>query len=79
MVRYESPATNGVVAWCLELHDLWISKAIANREKDQHFCGALLEAGHVDAAILEERLSVMMDLSEDRRAAVEAAIRTSGS
>ena len=25
LVRYESPATNGVVAWCLEVHDLWLS------------------------------------------------------
>lgn len=79
LVRYESPATNGVVAWCLELHDLWISKAIANREKDQEFCRALLEAGRVDPAVLEERLSVVADLTEERRAVVELAIRSSGS
>jgi hypothetical protein len=23
LVRYESPATAGVVAWCLEINDLW--------------------------------------------------------
>jgi hypothetical protein len=34
LVRFETPATGGIVAWCLEAHDLWISKAIANRAKD---------------------------------------------
>lgn len=79
LLRYESPATNGVVAWCLELHDLWIAKAIANRGKDQQFCRALLEAGWVAPAILEERLSAVTGLTGDRRAVVERAIRTSGS
>lgn len=49
LVRYESPATNGVVAWCLDLHDLWIAKAIADRQKDRDFCRALFEAGRVEA------------------------------
>ena len=37
LVRYETPATNGVVAWCLEPHDLWVSKALAGRRKDFEF------------------------------------------
>jgi len=37
LVRFETPGTNGVVAWCLEPHDLWLSKAIANRPKDVEF------------------------------------------
>ena len=35
LVRFESPATNGVTAWCLETHDLWLSKAVAGRDKDR--------------------------------------------
>ena len=31
LIRYETPATNGVVAWCLEPHDLWVSKAMASQ------------------------------------------------
>ena len=31
LVRFETPATSGVTAGCLELHDLWISKAVAGR------------------------------------------------
>ena len=57
LVRYQSPATGGVVAWCLELHDLWISKAIAGRPKDREFCRAMLEAGHVDRVTLIARLT----------------------
>lgn len=41
LVRLETPATNGVVAWCLEVHDLWISKAVAGRPKDTECCRAL--------------------------------------
>ena len=44
LVRYESPMTNGVVAWCLDLHDLWLAKAIAGRPKDYEFCRASPEA-----------------------------------
>jgi len=29
LVRFESTVTRGVVAWCLEPHDLWISKGVA--------------------------------------------------
>lgn len=78
LVRYESPATNGVVAWCLDLHDLWIAKAIANREKDRRFCRALLAAGRVDVVVLEERLTEVEQLTDERRAAVAAALRASG-
>lgn len=56
LLRYETPATNGVAAWCLEPHDLWISKAIAGRPKDVEFCGALLEGGLVRSDRLRERL-----------------------
>lgn len=56
LVRYEVPST-GVVALCLELHDLWISKAIAGRPKDREFCEALLEAGLVGREVLTTRLA----------------------
>lgn len=56
LVRYETPATNGVIAWCLELHDLWVSKAIAGRPKDTEFCKAFLEQKLVERETLRERL-----------------------
>jgi hypothetical protein len=62
LVRYQSPATRGVVAWCLELHDLWVAKAIAGRPKDREFCRALLQGGYVDRVALTQRLSAVADL-----------------
>ncbi len=59
LIAYESPSTEGVTALCLELHDLWVSKAIANRPRDREFCRALLDRGLVEPATLEERLDVV--------------------
>lgn len=74
LVRFETPATAGVVAWCLKVHDLWLAKAVAGRPKDLESCAALKRAGLVRAAVLEERLpTVVMD---DRvRSLVAARIR----
>ena len=56
LVRFETAGTRGVVAWCLEPHDLWISKMIAGRPKDLEFGRALLEGRIVDPAQLMKRL-----------------------
>lgn len=56
LIRYETPATNGVVAWCLEAHDLWVSKALAGRPKDYEFCRSLLVHGIVESDTLLQRL-----------------------
>jgi hypothetical protein len=72
LVRYESLATGGVAALCLELHDLWISKAVAGRPKDNEFCRVFLREGLVHADVLRDRLSTTRDLP---RAVVER-IRT---
>ena len=65
LVRYETPATNGVVAWCLELHDLWVSKAIAGRPKDIEFCKAFLTQKLVERESLRERLMNISDVPEE--------------
>jgi hypothetical protein len=75
LVRFESPATNGVVAWCLDAHDLWISKAIAGRPKDVEFCSALLDADIVDRNTLVDRLALVGELDRRVRRAVEGRIR----
>lgn len=56
LVSLENENTNGVTALCLEPHDLIISKLLANRPKDLHYCRALLDAGFVKAATLRERI-----------------------
>jgi len=77
LVRFESPGTNGVVAWCLEPHDLWVSKAIAGRPKDLEFCRALVERGLVDEARLHDRLALVAALDPRVRAAAAARIPSS--
>lgn len=77
LVRFESPGTNGVVAWCLEPHDLWVSKAIAGRPKDLEFCRALVDRELVGEAQLRDRLALVADLDPRVRAAAAARIPSS--
>lgn len=74
LIPYSTPATGGVVAWCLEIHDLWVSKAIAGRSKDREFCRALLDAAHVDPDILVERLGEVDGLEPAVAESVERMI-----
>lgn len=74
LVRFATPDTNGVVAWCLEVHDLWISKAIAGRPKDIEFCAALVQRGIVDRGTLDARLVMVRDVDPRARRAVEGRI-----
>ena len=67
LVTYESPATNGVKALCLEIHDLWISKAVANKTKDREFCDALLDRKLVDRETLLARLNKVRDLDPESK------------
>lgn len=74
LVRYESPKTGGVVAWCLELHDLWLAKAVANRPKDIEFCRAFVRAGYVDSEVLRKRLKQITGIHESVIAAVSSLL-----
>ena len=74
LVRFETPGTSGVVAWCLEPHDLWVSKAIAGRPKDLEFCGTLLDRELVRRDRLRQRLAQVEALDPRVRAAAAARI-----
>ena len=74
LVRFETPGTSGVVAWCLEPHDLWVSKAIAGRPKDLEFCRALTKLGLVSGDRLRRSLAEVADLDAVVRAAVASRI-----
>ncbi len=54
LVRFATPATAGVVAWCLSPEDLWVAKALAGRPKDFELCRDLLHAGVVQRDTLAE-------------------------
>lgn len=74
LVRFEVPGTAGVVAWCLEPHDLWLSKAIASRPKDVDFCRALFRINLVEPDVLQGRLDDVAELPDPVRSAVAARI-----
>jgi hypothetical protein len=52
--RVQNAATNGRVGYCLDVVDLFLSKAVAGRpagrEKDREFCMALLDHAYVKPA-----------------------------
>lgn len=51
------PGSKGtLVAWCLEMHDLVLSKCAAGRERDWDYAREALNAGIVDARILLARV-----------------------
>ena len=70
LVRYESEATNGVVAWCLEIHDLWLSKAVAMRPKDVDFCRALAQRDLVAIETLRQRLGELTGIAKEQRSQI---------
>jgi hypothetical protein len=76
LVRYESEATNGVVAWCLEIHDLWLSKAVAMRPKDVAFCRALAQRHLVAPETLRQRLGELSGIADEQRSQIIGLIES---
>jgi hypothetical protein len=72
------PATGvGALAFCLEPHDLILSKLAANRERDWEFAKEALAARLVDSSILLERvgdLPVTSELLESVTASLHALV-----
>jgi hypothetical protein len=57
LVPLTSPATGGATGWCLEVHDLAVSKLAAGRPKDVEYVRVLLAHRLVSADTLRARLS----------------------
>ena len=60
--RVQNESTNGRVGFCLDLVDLFLSKAAAGRDKDRVFCRALLAHGYVQ---LEQALGLIPTMPLD--------------
>jgi hypothetical protein len=67
LVRLQSDATNGRVGYCLDPVDLFVSKAVAGREKDIAFNRALLEHGIVELEEALARAAMLDDPAEAKR------------
>ena len=72
--RVQTEATNGRVGYCLDLVDLFLSKAAAGRDKDREFCMAMLAHAYVDVAEALNRVGGM-PLEGARQRQLRAAIR----
>ena len=70
MLAIESPDTAGATGYCLEVHDLAVSKLASDRDEDFTFVLGLLRHRLVDEGTLEDRLSAT-ELSTLQRAECE--------
>jgi hypothetical protein len=57
LVKVDTANTMGAVGWCLEPHDLAVSKLAAGREKDLHFVRAMVKMKLVSADVIRTRLA----------------------
>lgn len=73
LVPVRTAATLGATGWCLEIHDLLVSKYAAGREKDRDYCLAALRAGLADGDVLRERLA-QTPLDPARRSLIEGQL-----
>ncbi|ABE42634.1 DUF6036 family nucleotidyltransferase [Polaromonas sp. JS666] len=72
--KVQNANTNGRIGYCLDLADLFLSKATAGREKDREFCMALLQYGYVTPAQVLALVSTMPLAAQEQRS-LRAAIR----
>lgn len=72
--KVQNGNTDSFIGWCLDVDDLFISKAAAARPKDQDFCVGLLRRGHVTLERALE-LAPTMPLESDDIARLVARIK----
>ncbi len=71
LVPIHNENTRGATGWCLEPHDLAVSKLVAGREKDLEFVNAMLRHGLARAEILRARLAATPALHAILRSLIE--------
>lgn len=59
LVRVENANTNGAIGWCMEPHDLVVSKLVAGRERDEAYAAAAIRHGIVDVDTLRSRAAML--------------------
>jgi hypothetical protein len=63
------------VAWCLEVHDLVLSKCAAGRERDWEYAAEALKAELVDPNVLLSRVPDL-PVPPDQRGRIEGMLRS---
>lgn len=59
LVPISNENTDGAVGWCMEIHDVVLSKCVAGRAKDWEYARAALAAGLVQEPILQRRAETL--------------------
>lgn len=77
LIAVRNPNTRGATGWCLEAHDLVLSKYAAGREKDYEFVAVALAHGLVERAELLVRLATM-PVDEAHRERIRVRIESDG-
>lgn len=72
--RVQNCNTNDRVGYCLDLIDLFLSKAVAGREKDREFCMALLEYAYISSETVLEKVQIM-PIEDDEQRKLRTRIR----
>lgn len=72
--RVQTPGTNGRVGYCLDVLDLFMSKAAAARDKDRVFCIALMQHRFVQPESALEAVA-QMPLESAAKQSLRARIR----
>ncbi len=75
LVKVNNENTHGVTGYCLEVHDLAISKMIAMRAKDLKFVQELVQHGMIERKMTLRRLE-QTDVEEPLRNTVRARIKS---
>ena len=57
---FDEISTNGKTGWCLEAHDLAVSKLVAFRQKDRDFVRLLLTESMINTHILLKRIGSLV-------------------
>jgi hypothetical protein len=56
LIEIRNENTGGASGWCLEIHDLLLSKCVAGRERDWEFAEEAIRHGLANPAALQRRL-----------------------
>jgi hypothetical protein len=71
LVPVSNENTGGATGWCLEIHDLLLSKCVAGRERDWEFAEEALRHGLAQPTELRRRVAGLPASTERREAIAE--------
>lgn len=74
LVPIQNENTGGAIGWCLDVHDLALSKLVAGRDKDLDFVQVLVREHMAVPAVLNDRLQTL-PVSDAQREAVVVRLR----